>query len=342
MVVKEKYAQIAEVLKEKNIGLWLLMGRETVDICDPGLRLVLPTNIMGVSAFFFTPDGKKRALVRRQDVSGVEANGVFDSVVGYGSETVTRAEAAVVFNALLGLEGERECYLPDIEPGYWCERDVKLAARGSREKLGEGFVNLQGYLYSIDQNGYALKNGFIGSLRFDQNGRYTSGNYELDDMVAKVLVENVDFSADREEMLRTMYDYTRDHYTYLRRNYYQTSDIGWCLKEAYTMYSTGKGNCYCYASAFWAAARQLGFDALCVSGTIGSEHSPHGWVTISMDGDHYVFDVEIEMAYHRDGMEYVDNFKMQHEQAVIRWLYVELYKYDQILPMERQYGFTQQ
>lgn len=264
------------------------------------------------------------------------------SVAGYGSETVTRAEAAVVFNALLGLEGERECYLPDIEPGYWCERDVKLAARGSREKLGEGFVNLQGYLYSIDQNGYALKNGFIGSLRFDQNGRYTSGNYELDDMVAKVLVENVDFSADREEMLRTMYDYTRDHYTYLRRNYYQTSDIGWCLKEAYTMYSTGKGNCYCYASAFWAAARQLGFDALCVSGTIGSEHSPHGWVTISMDGDHYVFDVEIEMAYHRDGMEYVDNFKMQHEQAVIRWLYVELYKYDQILPMERQYGFTQQ
>lgn len=86
MVVREKYQQIAEVLKEKNIGLWLLMGRETVDICDPGLRLVLPTNIMGVSAFFFTPDGKKRALVRRQDVSGVEANEVFDSVVGYGND----------------------------------------------------------------------------------------------------------------------------------------------------------------------------------------------------------------------------------------------------------------
>lgn len=86
MVVKDKYAQVAQVLKEKNIGLWLLMGRETVDICDPGLRLVLPTNIMGVSAFFFTPDGGKKALVRRQDVSGVEANGVFDQVVGYGDD----------------------------------------------------------------------------------------------------------------------------------------------------------------------------------------------------------------------------------------------------------------
>lgn len=86
MVVMDKYAQVAQVLKEKNIGLWLLMGRETVDICDPGLRLVLPSNIMGVSAFFFTPDGGKKALVRRQDVSGVEANGVFDRVVGYGDD----------------------------------------------------------------------------------------------------------------------------------------------------------------------------------------------------------------------------------------------------------------
>jgi peptidase M24 len=82
----DKYAQVAQVLKEKNIGLWLLMGRETVDICDPGLRLVLPSNIMGVSAFFFTPEGGKKALVRRQDVSGVEANGVFDRVVGYGDD----------------------------------------------------------------------------------------------------------------------------------------------------------------------------------------------------------------------------------------------------------------
>lgn len=86
MVVMDKYAQVAQVLKEKNIGLWLLMGRETVDICDPGLRLVLPSNIMGVSAFFFTPDGGKKALVRRQDVSGVEANGVFDRVVGYDDD----------------------------------------------------------------------------------------------------------------------------------------------------------------------------------------------------------------------------------------------------------------
>lgn len=86
MVVMEKYEQAARILQEKDIGLWLLMGRETVDICDPGLRLVLPSNIMGVSAFFFTPDGRRRALVRRQDVSGVESTGVFSEVRGYDAD----------------------------------------------------------------------------------------------------------------------------------------------------------------------------------------------------------------------------------------------------------------
>lgn len=103
VVFPEKYEQIARVLREKEIGLWLLMGRETVDICDPGLRLVMPADIMGVSAFFFTPDGRRRALVRRQDVTGVEATGVFDSVVGYGdnfdsllAETIAEIDPNVI------------------------------------------------------------------------------------------------------------------------------------------------------------------------------------------------------------------------------------------------------
>ena len=95
MVIREKYDQIAQILKEKDIGLWLLMGRETVDICDPGLRLVLPTNIMGVSAFFFTPDGRRRALVRKKDVAGVEATGAFDEVVGYGDDFDARLAATI-------------------------------------------------------------------------------------------------------------------------------------------------------------------------------------------------------------------------------------------------------
>ena len=70
-----------------------------------------------------------------------------------------------------------------------------------------------------------------------------------------------------------MYLYVRDSFTYLRRHYYKTGDVGWATQEALTMYSTDRGNCYCYASAFWAAARALGFDAKIVSGTYGEEES---------------------------------------------------------------------
>lgn len=84
-IYTEKLEQIKEILKEKNIDLWILMGRETMDISDPALKFVLPIDIMGVSAFFFTPDGKKIALVRNQDVGGVEETKVFTEVHGYGS-----------------------------------------------------------------------------------------------------------------------------------------------------------------------------------------------------------------------------------------------------------------
>ncbi|RVU97079.1 M24 family metallopeptidase [Coriobacteriales bacterium OH1046] len=81
-----KCRQVAGILDEKDIDLWLVMGRETVDVCDPGLRLVFPSNIMGVSAFFFTRDGRRRALVRQKDVEGVEETGCFDEVVGYADD----------------------------------------------------------------------------------------------------------------------------------------------------------------------------------------------------------------------------------------------------------------
>ena len=106
----------------------------------------------------------------------------------------------------------------------------------------------------------------------------------LPEFVLAALREATDDSMTRDEMLRAMYLYVRDSFTYLRRHYYKTGDVGWATQEALTMYSTGRGNCYCFASAFWAAARALGFDAKIVSGTYGEEEAPHGWVEILRGG----------------------------------------------------------
>ena len=98
------------------------------------------------------------------------------------------------------------------------------------------------------------------------------------------------------------------------------------------MYSTGKGNCYCYASAFWAAARQLGYQAKVVSGIYGkTERAPHGWVEIiHEDGVRLTYDVEIEMVMRRknergDAYAMTDGYRSFHG-------YVEMPYKDDMIP----------
>ena len=66
------------------------------------------------------------------------------------------------------------------------------------------------------------------------------------------------------------------------------------------MLSTGYGNCYCYAATFYELARALGYDAHLISGTVGHNAAPHGWVEIYVDGKRHVCDTELEMTYYRD------------------------------------------
>ena len=253
---------------------------------------------------------------------------------GLGSSDVSRAEAAVVFNTLLDLDGG-DAYFPDVEEDYWAAAAISAAGEALyTEKLEAGFVNLDGWLYHVKDDGYFLKNAYLGSLFFDQNGRYTSGDAVLDSAVSAAIAANTTADMSREEMLRAMYEYVRDNFKYLRRNYYDLGENNWALEEAATMYATSLGNCYNYAAAFWAAARGLGYEAMTVSGNIGKERSPHGWVEIPIDGERYVFDVEIEMAYIRDGKNASDMFKMPHLSARYAWLYMELLDANTVAPRE--------
>ena len=87
--------------------------------------------------------------------------------------------------------------------------------------------------------------------------------------MAEVLAPICEENETREEMRRAAFNYVRDSFEYLRRNYYAVGETGWEVEEATTMFSTGRGNCYNYAAAFWALARGLGYDATAVSGTMG-------------------------------------------------------------------------
>ena len=188
---------------------------------------------------------------------------------------------------------------------------------------GEGLVNLDGYLYRVDASGLFCMDEEVDGLYYGADGRCTSGNEELDAYVAETLAPICAEYETREGMLRAAYLYVRDNFTYLRRNYYAVGDDGWQIDEALTMFSTGRGNCYCYAAAFWSLARGLGYDATAVAGTVGWERSPHGWVIMyDGDGTRIVYDVELEMAYHYNRGRYdVDLYAMEPEDTT-SWNYI--------------------
>ncbi len=174
-----------------------------------------------------------------------------------------------------------------------------------------GPVNIAGYLYYVDEDGGFVVNEERGGISYGPNGRYSSGSEELDALVAEVLAPICEEYGSRNEMLRAAYDYVRDGFQYLRRNFYDLGETGWEVEEALTMLSTGRGNCYNYAAAFWALARGLGYDAQAISGTMGWDYERHGWVVIyDESGTRLTYDTETEMAYRRDGVYNRDMFAM--------------------------------
>lgn len=248
-----------------------------------------------------------------------------------GTGLVTRGEFAGIMHALLGRDDQEVFRLAEnaILPKDVYQENPLLTAlldasvehtsdeEGIRWMEMEiisgyepGFVNLNGYLYYVKEDHYFLRDGKVGKLQFGTDGRYSSGDAELDDMVASVLAPIVaeNPGATRLELLRLVYEHCHMDYTYLRKEAYGMGDHSWEIDDAKEMFSKGKGNCYNFAAIFWACARGLGYEARAVAGTCTSTNQPHGWVIIKIDGADYFFDPEWQYAYRERGDEGHDMF----------------------------------
>lgn len=163
-----------------------------------------------------------------------------------------------------------------------------------------GFMNIDGWLLYVGEDGTVLRNAQVGELTFGVDGRYTCGDVELDTTVAGILADIIAKNPDAEriDLLRRAFEYSRDSFTYLRRSAYEFGATGWEIEDAKKMFNTAKGNCYNFAASFWALARGLGYEAKCISGTMTKTDQPHSWVEIVMeDGKPYIFDPQMEYAY---------------------------------------------
>ena len=81
-MIDEKIAQAVNILKEKNIDMWLTFVRETSSTPDPMLDIILGTNCTWTSAFIITASGDKIALVGSLDEQNIKDHANYN-VIGY-------------------------------------------------------------------------------------------------------------------------------------------------------------------------------------------------------------------------------------------------------------------
>mgnify|MGYP000119238612 CR=1 FL=1 len=82
-IVREKTEQALEVLKEKDVDLWITFVRETSQVKDPVIDLLLGFDLTWTSALLIHKNGARIAIVGRYDVPNVERLGAYDRVIGY-------------------------------------------------------------------------------------------------------------------------------------------------------------------------------------------------------------------------------------------------------------------
>lgn len=82
-IVQEKTEQAVEILREKDVDLWITFVRETSHVKDPVLDLILGFGLTWTSALLIHQSGARVAIVGRYDVPNVERLGAYDRVIGY-------------------------------------------------------------------------------------------------------------------------------------------------------------------------------------------------------------------------------------------------------------------
>lgn len=76
-LVREKIEQAETLLDEAGIDCWLIFARETTEIPEPALPLVLGADVVWESALLLTPDGDHHAVVGRYDAGPATTVGAY-------------------------------------------------------------------------------------------------------------------------------------------------------------------------------------------------------------------------------------------------------------------------
>ena len=209
-----------------------------------------------------------------------------------------------------GLATDGIYYAP--EDGYFLQR------------FQSGLQEVDGSLFYVPrEDGPFATHYELGYLYFGDNGRYTTGDAEVDGYVDAILADIIQGQTSNllnESKLREAYNVLLfGDYDYMTRPVgWIRGSVGWSLECAKTMYETKRGSCYFWAAAFLYLARRLGFQAYPVCGGVNENNALHAWVMIDhgdiddndvnteeskneltrkIDPDEYIYDIELDWAY---------------------------------------------
>ena len=82
-LILEKQQQAVEILNEKGIDMWMTFVRETGNIKDPMLDMIVGTNATWHSAFIITKEGDTIAIVGSLEEANMKIVGTFKTVIPY-------------------------------------------------------------------------------------------------------------------------------------------------------------------------------------------------------------------------------------------------------------------
>jgi Xaa-Pro aminopeptidase len=82
-LIVEKINQAVKILNEKNVDLWLIFTRESGNMKDPMMDMLVGTNCTWQSAYIITKNGDSIAILGSLDVANMRAIGTYEEVHGY-------------------------------------------------------------------------------------------------------------------------------------------------------------------------------------------------------------------------------------------------------------------
>ncbi len=82
-LILEKQKQAVEILNEKNIDMWLTFVRETGNIKDPMIDMIVGTGATWHSAFILTKSGESIAIIGSLEEANMKTVGTYKTIIPY-------------------------------------------------------------------------------------------------------------------------------------------------------------------------------------------------------------------------------------------------------------------